>query len=131
MPSDGEYGRITNGMSRWLRFLIAIACGAALGLFYGWVVNPVKYVDTTPDTLRVDYRSDYVLMVAEAYSAEGDLAIAVQRLAFLGSRPPVEIVREALLFAESQGYADEDVRRIQALETALENWTPGAGTITP
>jgi hypothetical protein len=51
-------------MSRWTRFLIAIAVGLALGLLYGWVLSPVKYVDTTPNTLRADYQTDYVLMVA-------------------------------------------------------------------
>jgi hypothetical protein len=38
----------------------------ARGLLYGWMVNPVRYVNTTPDTLRADYQLDYVLMVAEA-----------------------------------------------------------------
>ncbi len=74
-------------MSRWIRFFLVIAIGAAGGLFYGWVINPVKYVDTTPDTLRIDYKSDYVLMVAESYGADGDLALAARRLALLGDTP--------------------------------------------
>jgi hypothetical protein len=52
-------------MSRWIKFLIAIGLGVAIGLFYSWTINPVQVVDSTPDTLRLDYRSDYVLMVAE------------------------------------------------------------------
>lgn len=118
-------------MARWIRFILAIVVGIAGGLLYGWWLNPVEYVDTTPDTLRVDYRSDYVLMVAEVYSVEGDLAQAARRLGLLGNAPPTEIVREAVLFAESQGYADADVALMQALEAALQTWIPASGTSMP
>ncbi len=43
-----------------------LVLGVWLGLWYGWRVSPVRYVSTTPDLLRQDYRDDYVLMVAEA-----------------------------------------------------------------
>jgi hypothetical protein len=114
-------------MQRWIRFFLAIAVGLAGGLFYGWLISPVEYVDTSPDTLRIDYKSDYVLMTAEAYSVDGDLALAARRLAQLGDAPPEEIVRQAVLFAEKQeGYLDADVTLMRALLTALQTWTqPG------
>ncbi len=118
-------------MGRWIRFIIAIVFGLLAGLFYGWVINPVEYVDTAPVSLRIDYKSDYVLMVAEAYSVEKDLAMAVSRLALLGDRLPIEIVREATIFAESQGYADSDVRLMHALAAALETWNLPQETIAP
>ena len=118
-------------MSRWIRFLLAIAIGAAGGLFYGWVLNPVKYVDTTPDTLRIDYKSDYVLMVAESYSSDSDLDLAARRLALLGDTPPVDIVREAVLFAERQGYVDTDVTLMRHLFSALQAWTSPVETQIP
>lgn len=118
-------------MGRWIRFFIAIIFGVVAGLFYGWVIDPVEYVDTAPDSLRIDYKSDYVLMVAEAYSVEHDLALAVRRLALLGNRLPAEIVREATLFAETQGYADADVRLMRALADALESWNLPLETPTP
>ncbi len=62
------------------------------GLLYGWVIDPVDFVDLTPDTLRADYRADYILMVAEAYQSENDLDLAARRLAIFGSDPPAEIV---------------------------------------
>ena len=31
---------------------MAVLLGAAAGLFYGWVVNPVEYVDIAPESLR-------------------------------------------------------------------------------
>jgi hypothetical protein len=75
-------------VARWIGFIIAILVGVALGLGYGWIVSPVHYVDTSPDTLRVDYRTDYVLMVAEAYKNEIDPGLAVRRLALLDNTPP-------------------------------------------
>ena len=78
------------------RILIGFTLGLALGLLYGWVIRPVEYVDTTPNTLHAEYRTDYVLMIAEAYSGDGDLDSALIRLAVLGSQPPLDIVLEAI-----------------------------------
>lgn len=78
------------------RLIVGLGIGLILGLLYGWVIRPVEYVDTTPNTLRADYRSDYVLMIAETYSGDGDLDSALSRLALLGSQPPLEIVLEAI-----------------------------------
>ncbi len=107
--------------ARWLRFILAILIGGILGALYGWVVNPVKNVNATPDTLRIDYKSDYILMVAESYHSDQDLAMAVQRLALLGNDPPTKTVQQALLFAESR-YTDADIALIRTLSGALEAW---------
>jgi hypothetical protein len=111
--------------ARWVRFLLAVIIGAAGGMFYGWVVNPVSYVDTTPDSLRVDYKTDYVLMTAEAYSLEDDLPQAVRRLALLGEQPPLETVRQALIFAEGHGYMDPDLATMRRLFQDLQTFSPG------
>lgn len=118
-------------MGRWIRFLLAILLGIAGGLLYGWLLNPVKYVDTTPDSLRVDYKTDYALMVAEAYAAESDLPLAARRLALLGSQPPEEIVYQAILFAEREGYLDSDLELMRRLYTALQTFIPPQGTPAP
>lgn len=118
-------------MRRWLFFLLAIAAGIGLGLLYGWVVNPVKYIDTSPDTLRADYRADYVLMVAEIYHGERDLALAARRLAILGSEHPAKIAAAALDFALQHGYAPQDVALLQELAWALLTWQPAAAGGSP
>jgi hypothetical protein len=118
-------------MKRWIYFFIAIAIGVAGGLFYGWVLDPVKYVDTLPDSLRIDYKSDYVLMVAETYQAENSLPNAVRSLALVGEEQPVEIVRQALTFAEVQGYSKDDVTTLRSLLEALQSWNPILGTLVP
>ena len=118
-------------MSRWFLFLIAILVGVGLGLLYGWVINPIDYVDTSPDTLRVDYKTDYVLMVAEAYQGDMDLEWAVRRLALLGDTPPVETVYQAMLFAAKAGYTEADMVRLQALQSALQAYDLAQETPAP
>ncbi len=118
-------------MSRWTKFLIAVALGAAAGLFYGWVVNPVEYVDIAPTSLRVDYKADFVLMVAEAYQVDHDTGLAVRRLSILGSSAPTEIVANALNYALQHGYASQDLSLLQLLGEALLAWNPNQEVPTP
>jgi hypothetical protein len=117
--------------ARWLRFLIAILLGAGLGLLFGWVISPVKYVNTNPDSLRVEYKADYVLMVAEVYQSEGSLAMANQRLAMLGREPTAQLAQSALSYALNAGYADGDIalltRLLQAIQSQAASPT-GGGT---
>jgi hypothetical protein len=109
---------------RLLGFLIAIVVGIAAGLLYGWVLNPVKYVDTTPDTLRADYKIDYVLMVAEAYRAQPDLSRAAHSLALLGSQQPADVTRQTAALARKGGYSKADLDDLDALTRAFQTWTP-------
>ena len=118
-------------MRRWIWFLIFVILGIGVGLLYGWVINPVKYVDTTPAKLRTDYQTDYILMVAEAYQAEGDLDLAARRLAVLGDSPPAEIVRLAMISAAQISYADSDQELLSHLTSALQTWVPGSGGAQP
>lgn len=118
-------------MSRWVKFLLVIVLGIASGMFYGWVVNPVEYVDIAPDSLRVDYRTDYVLMTAEAYQVNHDLGTAVRRLALLGDMPPVDTVTTAIEYALEHGYAPEDLALMQLLGEAVLQWNPGVELQTP
>lgn len=118
-------------MPRWIPVLIAALTGLALGLVYGWRINPVQYTDITPDVLRIDYRTDYVLMAAEAYQAEEDPALAAQRLAVLGSQPPALLAEQAYDYARQAGYPSQDVMVLQELVVALQTWQPIPGKSLP
>lgn len=111
-------------MSRWIKFFIVIGIGLVIGLYYSWVVNPVQVGETTPDSLRLDYRSDYVLMVAEIYQLEKDPGAAAQRLARLGQEPAPQIVQQAIIFAEKSDYPPADVNYLVQLRDALQTWNP-------
>ncbi len=118
-------------MGRWVRFLIAIAIGAAAGMYYGWVINPVEYVNTAPDSLRFDYKTDYVLMVAEAYQVENSPGLAARRLALLGSDPPLESVTLAINNATQIGYDLADLALMRNLAEALQTWNPNQEAPAP
>jgi hypothetical protein len=109
---------------RWLYFFLAILTGLAIGLFYGRVISPVEYVDTTLDTLGPDYRADFVLMTAEIYQSDQDIATAARQLALLGSQPPVETATQALNFARQNGYHASDIALLENLIATLQVWQP-------
>jgi hypothetical protein len=107
-------------MARWVRFIIAILIGIALGLLFGWVINPIEYTQTAPNTLRVDYKTDYVLMISEAFHTDGDMALAVHRLAVLGDKSPEGRALQAIIFAEQAGYTDADLDMMRNLSDELQ-----------
>ena len=109
--------------SRWIFIVLALLAGIGLGLVYGWVVDPVDYFDLTPDTLRSDYKADYVLMVAEAYRSEQDPGLAARRLAVFGSQSPSDIAALGLEYARTSGIPDADIVLMQELVTALQAWS--------
>ncbi len=111
-------------MRHWLVPLLAVLVGIAGGIFYGWVIDPVKFVDTTPASLRADYRTDYVLMVAESYHANADEALAQKRLALLGAESPAAVAEAALQRAQQSGYAAADISLLQELTRALQAAQP-------
>ncbi len=100
--------------------------GIALGLIYGWVIQPVEYTDVTPNILREDYRADYVLMVAEAYQSEQNSETAAQRLAILGSEPPAQIVAATLEYAAKTNFSGNEITILQGLLTAMQTYQPQA-----
>ena len=108
-------------MTRSRRLLIAgLAIGLVGGLLYGWLVQPVEFVDTTPDSLRQDYKTDFVLMVAEAYEAEQDLSRAERRLALLGPAAPLTKIERALEFAQDNRFAGPDIERLESLQEVFQ-----------
>jgi hypothetical protein len=114
---------MTSNRSRWIFIILALVLGAGLGLAYGWYVDPVDYFDLPPDTLRADYKADYVLMTAEAYSVEQDAGLAARRLAIFGTQSPFATANESLSYARAHDFSDTDVARLQDLVTALQAWS--------
>ncbi|MGH2521449.1 MAG: hypothetical protein ACRDH2_02995 [Anaerolineales bacterium] len=101
--------------------LIPLIAGLGLGLYLGWVVSPVKYVDTDPASLSQTHKDDYILMTATLYSADADLEAARARLASLGfdgaqARPAVAAAAQRLITTQQP---EDDLRRVAALAAAL------------
>ncbi len=99
-----------------LAVIMGLVLGIGLGLLAGWMVWPVEYADVTPDLLTADARIEYAIMVATAYEADGDLELALGRLARLGDSATV-----ALLNAFNAAEDDEiALSGLQKLAVELE-----------
>ncbi|MCX6071294.1 MAG: hypothetical protein NTU91_10620 [Chloroflexi bacterium] len=114
-----------------VRVLVVLLLGVTLGLLYGWLIQPVHYVDTAPGSLRADYRTDYVLMVAQAYSSGQDLQTAQVRLASLGPEPASDHVTQALTYAVDHGFSRYDLDTLNQLAIALRQAAPTAEIQSP
>jgi hypothetical protein len=99
--------------------LVAVLAGAGLGLWYGWVVNPVEYKDTDVAHLYAVYRDEFVLMVGEAYAVDGDLDTARARLALLSLPDPANTVADMAETTLAQDGSRVDVEALARLAAAL------------
>jgi hypothetical protein len=107
-------------ITRYSPLLIGLILGIALGLFYGWVIRPIEIVESTPDTLREDYRADLILMIAESYESEEDLDLVLNRFELLELEPPTAVLQAALTYARNHDYKILDLQRLSTLLTDLE-----------
>jgi hypothetical protein len=104
-----------------IRLSLGLILGLFLSLLYGWLIRPVEYVDTSPATLREDFRTDYVLMVAESYRGEQHLELAHIRLAALGPELPFSYVADAIDYAGQLGFSSLDIQLLAELAEALNS----------
>ena len=98
---------------------VAVLGGMGLGLWYGWVLDPVEYRDTDVSHLASVYRDEYVLMVSEAYALDGDLDAARARLAQLSTSDPGLLVADQAQAAIARGASQLDIQALARLATAL------------
>lgn len=82
--------------------LTGVLIGLILGVVYAWLVSPVAYYDTTPRTLRQDFKDQQRALIALAYQADADFGRAKARLALLGDSDDI-----ATLAAQAQRYLGE------------------------
>jgi hypothetical protein len=59
--------------------IAGLVLGIILGVFYGWVINPVQWTDAAATHLRADLKQDWLRMAIESYSRDGNAAQALQR----------------------------------------------------
>ena len=109
---------------RFLTVSISLILGLAVGLVYGWFIQPVRYVDAAPGSLRLDYRTDYVLMVAEVFLSDDNIEMAQIRLAALGPHPPADILEQALVYAQENGLSVADLQTLNYLARELQAIPP-------
>ena len=113
--------------SGWLPLLLGLGLGLAGGLFYSWIVNPVEYVETAPGSLREDFKTDYLALIAAAYAGRGDLARARARLALFEDLNPAGELAALAQRRQASGHPPSEAQALAKLAAALQ----GAPTLGP
>ena len=118
---------------RLLLLLFGLALGVGVGLSLGWFVWPTEYADADPTLLAETYRYDYVVMIAAAYQADGDIQTASQRLrtAWLDSPDPFQEYLAFTVEAILNGGNDQDLRQLVRLATDLGLSSPAMAPYLP
>ena len=97
-------------------FVIVILVGFGVGLYFAWMVYPIHIVDSTYHDLRQDYKTDYVLMVAEVYQKDRRRFDAIIRLDRLEEESTEAAILRAIENAEKLGYprSEEHTSELQS-----------------
>jgi hypothetical protein len=108
----------------------ALLAGLGLGLLYAWVISPVRYLDTAPDTLRLDFKDSYRASIAAAYAATGDLERARARLALMGDTDPVDALTAQAQRMLAAGEQFDSIRQVARLATDLRTGASSGPSLT-
>jgi hypothetical protein len=111
---------------------LAILIGITLGLLYAWVIAPTRYIDTTPSTLRADFKDQYRMAISAAYASTGNLDRARARLQLLGDADPYQALSAQAQQMLASGQSFASIQQVAQLASALEgkNNIPPAATQT-
>jgi hypothetical protein len=89
--------------------------GFVLGLFWGWVIQPVKWINAEPSQLHQGYQEDFLRMTIDSYGNNGDANKALERYASLGDSG------KAVLNLIKQNPGSLDVTLINQFSTLMDS----------
>ena len=110
--------------------LTGLVIGIVLGLVYAWVIQPVKYVDTPPFSLRQDFKDRYRALIAAAYLANNDLVRAQARLELLRDENPFRTLSEQAQRTLAENGTLDEARALGLLAVALSQASPSPSAAT-
>ncbi len=111
--------RKRTGLTVAVLVILGLMAGAVVGLVIGWVVWPVRFVDTSIADLAPEQKDEYMLLVASAYVTDGNLEKAQARLARL-EVPNINQSLSALIDRSIlEGQSEVDIRALATLANAL------------
>jgi hypothetical protein len=99
--------------------IVATLVGVGLGLLIGWVVLPVKYVDTSIADLQADHQEEYIVLVASAYALDRDVEKARARLDQLEAANVNQWIAGLADRYIAEGKEEADIRALAELAKGL------------
>ncbi len=104
--------------------VLGLTAGIIVGLLLGWVVWPVKYVDTSIADLAPEHKDEYIFLVASAYVVDGDAEKAQVRLASLEVPNTNQSISALIDRFILEGREKEDIQTLVSLAQALGVTSP-------
>ncbi len=119
----------------WFIFT-GLLIGIGIGIGVAWGMPQAQPVNTSPASLRFDFKDEYRYMIAAAYTVSGDLGRAQARLATLNETDPVQSLGEQAQRMLAQNTSMDRVRILANLSEAIQSQptqtpTPESGTASP
>ncbi len=120
--------------------ITGLIIGLAIGIFYGWVVNPTRYVDISPQSLHRDQKMQYVLLAAQSYQANEDIGRSYARIKQMMDPVNLDDLRAMLLEMEINPDYHEQFEVVRNFVNSLDLYlqtmtnagqTPGEPIIVP
>jgi len=106
---------------RFIFFFLAILVGIGAGLAFGWMMMPPAAPTNAPlGSLRADFKTDLVLMVAEGFHTEPDSMQALTQLDKLDESDPITLLGNSIQYAQAIGYPEEDLKLMQDLLNSMD-----------
>ncbi len=100
--------------------LTGLIIGLALGVVYVWVFSPAEQLETSPATLRIDFKDTYRELIARAYLADQDIGRAKARLALLEDEDPIRALAVQAQLTLGVGGENSPARALGMLAGALQ-----------
>ncbi len=108
----------------WILLGIGVILGIAGGLYYAWNINPVAYVDAAPSSLRQDFQSDYITLIAASYAATGELDRAQVRLSIFSLEDLGSYLGRLAQNRLAEGRPESEARALAMLAAAVGEGPP-------
>jgi len=106
---------------RFFFFFLAILIGLGAGLAFGWTMMPPAAPTNAPlGSLRADFRTDLVLIVAEDFQTDPNSMQALTQLDKLDEGDPITLLGDSIQYAQSIDYPAEDLKLMQDLLNSID-----------
>ncbi len=108
--------------------LTGLVIGVVIGLLYAWTVQPVQYTNTTPASLRPNFKNQYRSLIALAYLTNSDMVRAKARLELLKDEDAYRALAEQAQRTLAEGGFLQEARALGLLAASLGQ---GSATVDP